>query len=399
LAPIGTPRIARFFILVQPGNSNFRGPLFDAGLHAMSAEFRYALPVEQTEWRVDGTSSVVLRWDYDERGGGLLDLYDKGKRRQWDAAQRIDWSQTLDPENPALLDDAVIAIHGSELWRRMTPRERANVRRHNQAWQLSQFLHGEQGALVCAAKIVQAAPSLDAKYFAATQTMDEARHVEVYSRLLRDKFEIAYPVTSPLKALLDDVVRESRWDMTLLGMQVLIEGLALGAFQLFRDDARHPLVSAVNAFVMEDEARHVAFGRSALKDYYPKLGTAERREREDFVVEACHCLADRFLAEELWEAVGLPAGPCLEFARGSATMQGFRLRLFGRIVPVVRDIGLLGPKVMKAFAEMGVLSLAQIDLGKLLSRDAAIADALRDGTPPDPGNAPLSELFTTPEVR
>ena len=46
-------------------------------------------------------------------------------------------------------------------------------------------MHGEQGALLCTAKIVETVPWIDAKYYAATQVMDEARHVEVFSRVPR----------------------------------------------------------------------------------------------------------------------------------------------------------------------------------------------------------------------
>ena len=275
-----------------------------------------------------------------------------------------------------VLDDRFISIYGSDIWQKLTAKERANLRRHTQAWQFSQFLHGEQGALVCAAKIVEAAPGIDAKFYAATQVMDEARHVEAFSRLLHEKFDLAYPIMPPLKALLDDVVSDRRWDMTFLGMQVLIEGLALAAFQLYRDNGTNALARSVNAYVMQDEARHVAFGRLALRDYYPQLTAAERREREEFVVEACYLMRDRFLADDLWEVVGLPKQQCLEYGRNSEMMQGFRARLFSRIVPTIRDIGLLGPEVKKAYAEMGVLGFAEIDLGAALARDAEIAEGL-----------------------
>src|SRR5262249_29055154 len=191
------------------------------------------------------------------------------------------------------------------VWHKLTARERSAVRRHVQAWQLSQFLHGEQGALVCTAKIVQQVPSVDAKFYAATQVMDEARHVETYSRLLHEKFELAYPITPTLKALLHDVLSDSRWDLTYLGMQVLIEGLALAAFASIRDQAKNSLAAAVNAYVMQDEARHVAFGRLALRDYYPQLTQKERAEREEFAVEASYRMRDPVLAEAVWDALGL----------------------------------------------------------------------------------------------
>jgi len=253
---------------------------------SMTTERRHAIPVAETGWTIPAGFESVLRWEYADGRQSLLNLYEKGKNRQWNANDRIDWTLDLDPENPQGLPDEQISIYGSEIWNRLTAKERANLRRHLQAQQLSQFLHGEQGALLCAAKIVQQVPNVDAKFYAATQVVDEARHVEAYARLLHDKFELAYPITPTLKSLLNDVLTDSRWDITYLGMQVLIEGLALAAFASIRDHAKNPLAAAVNAYVMEDEARHVAFGRIALRDYYPQLSEAERDEREEFAVEA-----------------------------------------------------------------------------------------------------------------
>src|SRR5262245_38138132 len=242
----------------------------------MSTLDRYARPPQTTDWSVGQSFPTAFRWEYDDGRDKLLNLYEKGKRLQWNASERINWSLDLDPENPQQLPDEAIPIFGSATWNRLTPREKATVRRHQQAWQISQFLHGEQGALVCTAKIVQQVPSVDAKFYAATQVMDEARHVEAYKRLLHDKFELAYPITPTLKRLLNDVISDSRWDMTYLGMQVLIEGLALAAFATIRDQAQNRLAAAVNAYVMQDEARHVAFGRLALRDFYPQLTQSER---------------------------------------------------------------------------------------------------------------------------
>jgi 1,2-phenylacetyl-CoA epoxidase catalytic subunit len=339
----------------------------------MTTSRRYAIPVEASAWEVTSHFPTVFRWEYEDGRDPLLALYEKGKNLQWNTSTRIDWSQDLDPENPQELPDESISIFGSDVWNRLTSRERANLRRHLQAWQLSQFLHGEQGALVCTAKIVQQVPSVDAKFYAATQVMDEARHVETYSRLLHEKFELAYPITPTLKRLLDAVLADTRWDMTYLGMQVLIEGLALAAFAQIRDQARNPLAAAVNAYVMQDEARHVAFGRLALRDYYPELTQAERDEREEFAVEACYLMRDRFLAEEVWETVGLPVEECSAYVDASRSMREFRSRLFTRIVPTMKDIGLWGPKIRRAYANMGILGFADADTEALSRDDERIA--------------------------
>ena len=340
----------------------------------MSTTYRYVLPVEQTEWKFDGNTETFFTWEYDEPREALLQLYAKGKKQQWDAADRIDWSLDLDPENPMMLDDRVVHIFGTPLWDRLTKAERSRVRHHLQAAQISQFMHGEQGALIATAKIVQTVPDLDSTFNAATKDMDEARHVEAYSRLLHEKFELAYPITPGLKALLEDGLTDSRWDMTYLTMQILIEGLALAAFQRIRDQAQNPLAAAVNAYVMQDEARHVAFGRLALRDFYPQLSDAERKEREDFVVTACWHMRDRFNQREVWEQLDLPVAECLEIVDQSESMKLFRSRIFSRIVPTVKDIGLWGPQVREAFAAMGAIEFAKVDAGALLENDARVAE-------------------------
>jgi hypothetical protein len=230
---------------------------------------------------------------------------------------------------------------------------------------------------VCAAKIVEVVPDLDAKFYAATQTMDEARHVEAFSRFLQEKVDVVYPINKHLTALLDDTLRDSRWDMPYLGMQVLIEGLALAAFGVLRDmSAQDSLAKQVLAYVMQDEARHVAFGRISLKDYYSALTEAERDEREEFVVDACYLMRDRFRGEEVFETLGMDVQACAAWVDTSPLMIQFRSHLFSRIVPIVKDIGLWGDKVQKAFRDMGVLDMAGLDIEALMKADEDQADAL-----------------------
>jgi hypothetical protein len=351
----------------------------------MTSIARYSMPSE-TDWQIPAAFDTQFCWEYDDGRAPMLNLYRKSKKLQWNSEERIDWSQDLDPENPAGLPDESIPIYGSPVWNKLSDTERANVRRHFQAWQLSQFLHGEQGALICTAKIVQQVPDMDAKYYAATQVVDEARHVESYSRLLHEKFELAYPINPHLRELLEAVLSDSRWDMTYLGMQVLIEGLALAAFQLIRDSSKNPLAASVNAYVMQDEARHVAFGRLALRDYYPQLSDKERDEREEFVADACHLMRDRFLAEEVWQHLGFPVSECMEYVDGSELMSRYRSHLFSRIVPTVKEIGLWGPRIRKVYTDMGILGYADVDVEALGRDDERIAgefDAARESSAPE----------------
>jgi P-aminobenzoate N-oxygenase AurF len=162
--------------------------------------------------------------------------------------------------------------------------------------------------------------------------------------------------------------------MTYLAMQVLIEGLALAAFATIRNNAQDPLARSINAYVMQDEARHVMFGRLALRDYYPQLTQAERDEREEFCVDACYRMRDRFLGEEISERLGLPVEEAREWSKNSQIQQEFRAYLFSRIVPVIKDIGLWGPKIQRAFTDMGVLAFADTDIDAIVTEDEAVAD-------------------------
>jgi hypothetical protein len=157
-------------------------------------------------------------------------------------------------------------------------------------------------------------------------------------------------------------------------MQVLIEGLALASFAQIRDQSKNQLAGAVNAYVMQDEARHVAFGRIALRDYYPQLTQAERDEREEFAVEACYLMRDRFQAEEVWEALGLPVDECAEYMMGSGMMQSYRSALFSRIVPTIKDIGLWGPKIRAGYEKMGILGYANVDTDAMAAEDEHVAE-------------------------
>ena len=327
------------------------------------------------DWTISAETTTAFDFDYDSGRAELLRLYDKGTRKQWIASDRIDWSVPVDPTNPAGLPEDALPVSNSPWWAKMGPRDRGEVRRHMEAWRFSQFMHGEQGALISTAKVVQTVPHVDAKFYAATQVIDEARHVEVYQRYLYEKLDLVYPINPSLQALLENVISDTRWDMTLLGMQVLIEGLALAAFGLLRNKAQNPLTRAVNAYVMQDEARHVMFGRLALRDYYPRLTAAERAEREDFCVEACYHLRDRFRAEEVWRTLDLPVDVQRD-AADNALQRQYRSHLFSRIVPILRDIGLWGPKIRQALADMDALRFADSNIDELMASDEQIATTL-----------------------
>jgi hypothetical protein len=343
----------------------------------MASNDYYANPVDtSTTWSVPINGDVRFTWEYDDGRDRLLALYQKGKDKQWDSTKRIDWTLELDPLNPLGLPEQANPLADSDMWRRSPQHIKDSWRQHQLAWQFSQFLHGEQGAMICSARIVESVPDLDAKFYAATQTMDEARHAETYERFLTEKVGMMYPINKNLQALLEDTLTDSRWDMPYLGMQVLIEGLALAAFGLLRDVTPAPLPKQILAYVMQDEARHVAFGRMALKDFYAQLSPAEKTEREEFVIEGCYLMRDRIRGIEVWENLGFPVDECLELTKNSAYMQMFQSHLFSRVVPIVRDIGLWGDRVRAAYLDMGVLDMAGVDLAKLMEDDENVAERI-----------------------
>lgn len=321
----------------------------------MTGNEAYVLPLEQRSWSVSPKVETTFNWMYDGGRERLLALYQKGKDKQWDAAKRIDWDLEVDPGDVLGLPDGLDPLAETPQWQRMSAAERAELSRHNASWTFSQFLHGEQAAMICAARIVEVAPDLDSKYYSATQVMDEARHVEIYSKFLYDKIEMMYPIKDSLQALLHDILSDARWDMPYLGMQVLIEGMALAAFGLLRDTTTKPLPRQILTYVMQDEARHVAFGRMALRDYYRQLSEAEIRDREDFVVEGCHLMRNRIRGTEVLTNFGFSHAEAEEFENSSELYRTFERLLFSRIVPCVKDLGLWGVRLQQAYIDMGRL--------------------------------------------
>ena len=222
---------------------------------------------------------------------------------------------------------------------------------------LSQFLHGEQGALLATAKIVQGVPWAEAKFYAANQVADEARHVEVYHRYLTEKLGLSYEITPSLNRLLDDIILDSRWDITFLGMQIMVEGLALAAFGVTRMQMMdEPLIQDLIGRVMADESRHVAFGVLSLSDLYTReMSATELHEREDFVIEATHLLRERLLMSPVFERLGWDVPQWVAWAQTTPFMIGFRQMTFSKIVPNLKRLGLLTPRVRDAYAKLDLL--------------------------------------------
>jgi hypothetical protein len=307
------------------------------------------------------TYDSVYAWDYRVQRPDLRNLYEKSKEAMWNAQTYLAWDTNVDPEDESVPNEFT-PIYGTYLWDRLDKKtEVPKLRRLSSAYLLSNFLHGEQGALLATSQIVSAVPSADAKFYAATQVMDEARHVEAYDRYLREKIGMTFPISPYLRTLLDEILSESRWDMKYLGMQIMVEGLALAAFGFINQTSREPLLKSIVHMIMQDEARHVAFGVLSLKGIYEEMSASELRDRESFIIDASRLMRDRLLLQEVWEHMGMPVEECVAVAMKSEPMTLFRTLLFSKIVPNVKRLGLLTPTVRKGFEELGVIHFESWD--------------------------------------
>jgi hypothetical protein len=325
---------------------------------------------DEIEHIVTNNADTIFTWDYSLARPALRKLYEKAKTGQWNASIDLDWDIEVDIEkvvagdqvaiaagiDPNLYDGTVIGHWGDQEW--------IDFGIQNRKWTLSQFLHGEQGALLCTAKITETVPWYDAKLYASTQVVDEARHVEVFARYLEEKMEGGYQVNAHLRMLLDDIINDSRWDMTYLGMQVMVEGLALAAFGFMHQMTEEPLLKKLLRYVMSDEARHVAFGVLSLKEVYDGMTDAEMMDRQEFAYEAAVRMRDRFLSQEVWERMGVAPKDVLPIVLRDPTRELFQQMLFSKIVPNCKKLGLLDRNeswLRRRFEEMSVIQFEDWD--------------------------------------
>jgi hypothetical protein len=318
--------------------------------------------VDEIAHTVHVEADAIFTWDYERSRPALAKLYEKAKTSMWNAND-LPWHIEVDQEKVAADNQNQNgfdrhADHSGTPFETWGDKEWIRFGVESQNWTLSQFMHGEQGALICTAQIVETVPWIDAKYYAATQVMDEARHVEVFSRYLDTKLSGHYPINAHLEMLLDEIIADSRWDMTYLGMQIMVEGLALAAFGFLHQMTTEPLLKQMLRYVMSDEARHVAFGVLSLQEFYQQLSAAEIRERQEFAFEAAVRMRDRFMQQETWERLGVDVKEAVKVMQQSPERPIFQSMLFSKIVPNCRKLGLLDAGdgwLRERFTELGVI--------------------------------------------
>jgi hypothetical protein len=325
----------------------------------------FALTTPTQEPALATAMQVIYQWNYDTEVEELRRLYVKAAEAQWVGERDLDWDRPIDLEKFGETPlGAAVRIERTSYWRSLAPELQWELTRRTAAFRLSNFLHGEQGALMVAAQLVNAVPHTDAKFYAATQTMDEARHVEVFARYIK-KLDEVRPIATQLKSILDSTLATDDWMKKLVGMQIVVEGLALYSFREMRNLTQEPLLRDLLTYVARDESRHHAYGVQYIQRCVPLLGDAARRELEDFALEAARTLIDNrrqqgLLASmlEVWAEAGIDPVALLtslqeereEISRPVAP--GSRLGpVQGFVVPTLQRLGLLSERVAAHYHE------------------------------------------------
>jgi hypothetical protein len=298
-----------------------------------------------------------LSWDYTTAHPRIQRLYDEARQLQWDEIKDIDWTcqseaAESDPSafGRAAFNESFLAAYGESMWR--------HFRRQQQSWMVSQFLHGEQAALVVSARLAEVLPDVALKGYAASQAAEEARHVAVFLRYANERLSERYAVSPSFELLLEQILRDSQWDVLALGMHVMVEALALAAFRLANSTFEDPLIRRITHLTARDEARHVSFGVLLLDGLYTRMSASELRYREDFVLEAAALLGRRYLLTEVWERLGIDSGKGTDFARSNEMMKAYRCTIFARVVHTLNRVGLMTERVRTGFDRLGLVGAA-----------------------------------------
>ncbi len=306
-------------------------------------------------------------WDYRVADNRIQRLYELGKTLNWNGSLDVHWDQTPDwheqtPVKPEFVDEFLANAdwNGYPPFDAFSTERKLEFFKHDNAWSLSQFLHGEQGALLVASQLASCAPSFNAKLYAASQTFDEARHVEVFNRYLQTKLGLSYPVNQGLKSLLDKILTDERWDLKFIGMQIVLEGLALAAFHIAMNDTDDPVLKELLYLVIRDEARHVTFGVNYLEEFVATLSDEEKEDRAQFAYEACIVSRDRLIPTDVYRHFGWDVEETRQVLVERGLNAEFLNMLYARIIPNLARIGLLTEKIRPKFEEMGVLNFENL---------------------------------------
>jgi hypothetical protein len=310
--------------------------------------------------RVSSQLDTLWDFDYEPTHRELESLYETAKKNQWNGSTAIDWSRPIGTDGPVL--NIAMAFGGTGFFERLTEEQKKEAEIRVSSWRLSQFLHGEQGALLVASQLVNPVPELDGKLYASTQVVDEGRHVEVFERYTKKLHKI-YPIDPLLKGLVDEILAAPAWELKLLGMQMLIEGLAIAAFNIMHKQTGDATLRDLLDYVLQDEGRHVNFGYFALRRAVPAMEAGKREMLEDFAWRACDAMYTRdertgFRSiKQVWSEMGLDGEEIWrDGIANSPTVKAFNRFLFTEVlIPRLGRLGLISSRVEPRYREIGLI--------------------------------------------
>ncbi len=310
---------------------------------------------------------TLWRFDYEANVKTLRDLYEVAKREQWNAATDIPWELETDPAKVGeVAGPGGDPLRDFNFIKALPDDKRVELSKRRSAWTMSQMLHGEQGALLCCGQLVDAVPDMDGKLYAATQVIDEARHVEVFHRYIK-RLDRVYPIMPSLKALLNAVLTAEMWQMKCVGMQVIAESLAMGSFRMMKASTQDEVLARVVDLTAQDEARHVSFGLIYMKEELPRMSEPDRNAVEDFALAGVRLLADPAAQAqnggplfEIFGEVGIDREVALAELTEKFSDPAFRAAqpnpFREYVVPQLKRLGLITERTAPGYVEMGLLA-------------------------------------------
>ena len=209
----------------------------------------------------------------------------------WDPLDKkyIDFNDDFSADTTDFIPDALVPALQTDYVTNFfadKPAERIRFKSQVGRWVMSSILHGEQGALNLSASLCHVLRDPGAQEYAANQTREEGRHVTAFAKYIIARWGTPLPCGTVLANLLKEIVHAPEVYKKIVGMQMLVEGLAMGAFATIFREWNDPLAKRLTQLVMTDEAFHHKFGKIWADRTIPKLSKEEHEIVENW---AAHC--------------------------------------------------------------------------------------------------------------
>jgi hypothetical protein len=313
---------------------------------------------------ISARHETLFEHAYPVESPDLRSLYEKAKRDQWNVSRDVDWTQPYDVEQGVLADE-MLDIYGTPFWDRLSPAERGDLNRRFANWRLGVLLYGEHGAMLLCSQLVECVSGTDAKFFQATQVVDEARHNEVLNRYVTERLGgLRYPLPDFERELFDTLLSDSRWTVKTIGLQLVAETFAVALFRMLAETSKDPLLRQICKYILQDESRHMGFGMLSLPDVIRELTDAERAELEEVTHWALVKTLTGQFPEPVFRELGFGDAEIKAIhthrreraagAEGSHFRKLFRKDLHGTLLANLQKVGLLTERIRPRLESVGI---------------------------------------------